>query len=122
MSTRPICTLSLAVALALNATAWATEFQTIPAQTAEQSTIGAFEIETPADVMTLPPDLRARLHDEALNGDPPRRSARSIRAATAGSAAGIEVVESGPCGDGGDSKSPRPLPASRSGIRLKSRT
>ncbi len=72
MSTRRLCVLSLVVALALNAPAWATESQTIPAQTAEQSTIDAFEIETPADVMTLPPELRARLHDEVLNGDPPR--------------------------------------------------
>jgi Flp pilus assembly protein TadD len=72
MSTRPLWLLPIAAALALPAPAWATESRAMPAQTAVESPTDTFRIETPAEVMALPPELLARLHDAVLTGDPPR--------------------------------------------------
>ena len=72
MPTRPLWVLPLAAVLALPAPAWAIGSPAIPAQPAEQPTTAAPSVETPSEVMALPPELRARLHEEVLADDPPR--------------------------------------------------
>jgi Flp pilus assembly protein TadD len=72
MSTRSLWVLPIAAALALPAPAWATEPWAVAAKTVGPSASDTLKIETPAEVMALPSELRARLHDEVLAGEPPQ--------------------------------------------------
>lgn len=72
MSTRTLIILSLSATLALPVAAWAVETASVQAHTAETAATEVSAIEAPADVMALPSELRARLHDAVLDDDPPR--------------------------------------------------